>query len=126
MRSFFTSGYNESNYEERGGYTMISARLRVSSAAILSAAIAFASHASAQSYPSKPVRMIVASSAGSNPDTIARVVANGLSKTFGQQVLIDNRPGAGGNIGAEVAARGRGWLHDLPRAHQSQRQRDTL
>jgi len=84
---------------------MISARLQVSSAAILSAAIAFVSHASAQGYPSKPVRMIVASSAGSNPDTIARVVANGLSKTFGQQVLIDNRSGAGGNIGAEVAAR---------------------
>ena len=59
----------------------------------------------AQSYPAKPVRMIVASSAGSNPDTIGRVVAQGLGQVFGQQVIVDNRAGAGGNIGAEVAAR---------------------
>ena len=61
--------------------------------------------ASAQGYPTKPVRMIVASSAGSNPDTIGRVVENGLSQVFGQQVIVDNRAGAGGNIGAEAAAR---------------------
>src|SRR5687767_7813910 len=84
---------------------MTSSRLRVSTAFIACAAIAFASHAEAQSYPAKPVRMIVASSAGSNPDTVGRVVGNGLSKVFGQQVLVDNRAGAGGNIGAEVAAR---------------------
>jgi tripartite-type tricarboxylate transporter receptor subunit TctC len=59
----------------------------------------------AQSYPAKAVRLIVASSAGSNPDTIGRVLANALSQQFGQQVLVDNRAGAGGNIGAEVAAR---------------------
>lgn len=59
----------------------------------------------AQSYPAKPVRMIVASSAGSNPDTIGRVLANALSQHFGQQVVVDDRAGAGGNIGAEVAAR---------------------
>lgn len=65
----------------------------------------FAGAASAQSYPGKPVRMFVASSAGSNPDTAARVVANGLTKVFGQQIIVDNRAGAGGNIGAELAAR---------------------
>src|SRR5918993_3401535 len=84
---------------------MTSSRLRVFTASIACAAIALAPHASGQSYPSKPVRMIVASSAGSNPDTVGRVVGNGLSKVFGQQVLVDNRAGAGGNIGAEVAAR---------------------
>jgi tripartite-type tricarboxylate transporter receptor subunit TctC len=49
--------------------------------------------------------VIVASSAGSNPDTVARVVAEGLTQVFGQQVIVDDRAGAGGNIGAEVAAR---------------------
>jgi tripartite-type tricarboxylate transporter receptor subunit TctC len=49
--------------------------------------------------------LIVASSAGSNPDTVARVVADGLTQVFGQQVIVDDRAGAGGNIGAEVAAR---------------------
>jgi tripartite-type tricarboxylate transporter receptor subunit TctC len=58
-----------------------------------------------QGYPSKPVRIIVASSAGSNPDTVARVVASGLTPLLGQQMIVDNRAGAGGNIGAEVAAR---------------------
>src|SRR5688572_24753718 len=84
---------------------MTSAPLRVASAVVACASIAFASHAPAQSYPTKPVRMIVASSAGSNPDTVARVLGNGLSKTFGQQVIIDNRAGAGGNIGGEIASR---------------------
>lgn len=65
----------------------------------------FPDAASAQSYPAKPLRMFVASSAGSNPDTVARVVANGLSRVFAQQVVVDNRAGAGGNIGAELAAR---------------------
>jgi tripartite-type tricarboxylate transporter receptor subunit TctC len=51
------------------------------------------------------VRVVVASSAGSNPDIVGRVVANGLAQGFGQQVIVDNRAGAGGNIGAELAAR---------------------
>lgn len=61
--------------------------------------------ANAQSYPSKPLRMVVASSAGSNPDTIGRVLAQGLSQVLVQQVIVDDRAGAGGNIGAEVAAK---------------------
>jgi tripartite-type tricarboxylate transporter receptor subunit TctC len=60
----------------------------------------------AQSYPVKPVRLIVASSAGSNPDVLARIVAAGLAPLLGQQVIVENRAGAGGNIGAEIAARG--------------------
>jgi tripartite-type tricarboxylate transporter receptor subunit TctC len=61
---------------------------------------------SAQSYPVKPIRLIVASSAGSNPDVLARIVAAGLAPMLGQQVVVENRAGAGGNIGAEAAARG--------------------
>jgi tripartite-type tricarboxylate transporter receptor subunit TctC len=61
--------------------------------------------ATAQTYPAKPLRLIVATSAGSNPDTVARIVANALTPILGQQILVDNRAGAGGNIGAEIAAR---------------------
>lgn len=63
------------------------------------------SGASAQSYPAKPVRLIVASSPGSNPDVLARIVAAGMAQAIGQQIVVENRAGAGGNIGAEVAAR---------------------
>jgi tripartite-type tricarboxylate transporter receptor subunit TctC len=64
-----------------------------------------ASLVEAQPYPSKPVRVLIASSAGSNPDTLTRIIASGLTSALGQQVIVDNRAGAGGNIGAEVAAR---------------------
>jgi tripartite-type tricarboxylate transporter receptor subunit TctC len=57
------------------------------------------------SYPSKPVRMIVPSSAGGGTDIVARIIAPELSKRLGQQVVIDNRPGAGTMIGIEVAAK---------------------
>jgi tripartite-type tricarboxylate transporter receptor subunit TctC len=69
------------------------------------AASAFAATASAQAWPAKPVRIIVASSAGSNPDVLGRIVAAGLTHSLGQQFVVENRAGAGGNIGAEVAAR---------------------
>src|SRR5262245_41697219 len=58
-----------------------------------------------QQYPAKPVRIVVASSAGSNPDTVARILANGLTQALGQQIVVEDRAGAGGNIGAEAAAR---------------------
>jgi tripartite-type tricarboxylate transporter receptor subunit TctC len=69
------------------------------------AALAFTGVASAQNYPAKPIRVLIATSAGSNPDTVARIVATRLGTILGQQVIVDNRAGAGGNIGAEVAAR---------------------
>jgi tripartite-type tricarboxylate transporter receptor subunit TctC len=73
--------------------------------AVAIACVAAASAADAQSYPAKPLRMIVASSAGSNPDTIGRVLAQGLTQVLSQQVVVDDRAGAGGNIGAEIAAK---------------------
>jgi len=63
------------------------------------------SQPAAQPYPAKPLRVIVASSAGSNPDVLGRILAAGLTPVLGQQVVVENRAGAGGNIGAEVAAK---------------------
>ena len=64
-----------------------------------------ATSAAAQPYPAKVVRLLVPFSAGSGSDTIGRIYAGGLSEVFGQQVILENRAGAAGNIGAEIAAR---------------------
>lgn len=61
--------------------------------------------AAAQTYPDKPIRVIVPVPAGGTPDVVARMVAPGLSTLLGQQLVIDNRGGAGGLIGAELAAK---------------------
>ena len=61
--------------------------------------------AAAQTYPAKPIRLIVPFPPGGGNDTIARAVGQDLAKALGQQVVIDNRPGAGGALGAELAAR---------------------
>ena len=59
-------------------------------------------------FPARPVKLVVPAGAGGPTDVVARVLANGLTEAWGKQVLVENRPGAGGNPGAEVlAARGR-------------------
>jgi len=60
---------------------------------------------SAQEFPSKPVRFVVPYAAGGSGDLLARLLGNKLSAMWGQQVVIDNKPGAGGLIGTEFAAR---------------------
>jgi tripartite-type tricarboxylate transporter receptor subunit TctC len=60
---------------------------------------------SAQSYPSKPIRIIVTFPAGGPTDIVARAIGQKLQEAWGQPVLIDNRPGAGGNIGMAVVAK---------------------
>ena len=62
--------------------------------------------ANAAAYPARPVRFIVPSAPGGTPDIISRVLAAELSKQMGQQVVADNRPGAGGVIGMHMIARG--------------------
>lgn len=58
-----------------------------------------------QSYPTKIVRLVVPFTPGSGSDTIGRIVASGMTEVFGQQVIVDNRAGAAGNIGAAIAAK---------------------
>jgi len=59
----------------------------------------------AQTYPARPIKIIVPSPAGATTDTLVRMVAQKLQVKWGQPVIVDNRPGAGGNIGAEEAAK---------------------
>src|SRR5436190_21654451 len=67
--------------------------------------LAAAGVASAQNYPNRPVRMIVPYAVGGASDVTARIVAAKLAERLGQGVVVDNRTGAGGAIGTEMAAR---------------------
>ena len=59
----------------------------------------------AQDYPAKPVRFVVGFAAGGASDTLARIVAQKLTESWGQNVVVDNRTGAGGTIGADMVVR---------------------
>ena len=74
------------------------------SASLLFAAGLGACGASAQSYPNKQTRLVVPFPPGGPADILARTIGQSLSESWGQQVVIDNRAGAGGNIGSEIVA----------------------
>jgi tripartite-type tricarboxylate transporter receptor subunit TctC len=74
-------------------------------AACCAASCTLAAAQPAQPYPSRPIRLIIGQTTGTSVDTLVRVLSAKLGEQLGQQVVADNRPGAGGIIGAEIAAR---------------------
>src|SRR5436309_12267376 len=74
-------------------------------AAALFVAIAFSGGATAQGWPEKPVRFVVGFTPGGPSDILARALGQKLAESWGQQVVIENRPVAGGNIAAELVAK---------------------
>src|SRR6267378_4569268 len=73
-------------------------------AGLIAAGAMVAAPAAAQTYPNKPVRMVIAFPAGGSIDTLGRILAQKLAEAWGQNVVVENRPGAGGNLGAAAAA----------------------
>ena len=80
-------------------------RKAVFGAGIATVALAIGQTALAQVYPSKPIRIVVPFLAGGSVDTTGRTFAQKFTDAWGQQVVVDNRPGAGGNIGADAVAK---------------------
>ncbi len=87
---------------------------RAAGAAGVALAAAFCTPAFAQAWPAKPVRWVVPFSSGGVADIPARIIGQKLSETLGQQIVIENRPGAGGTLGSDAVARatpdGYSWL----------------
>src|SRR5438445_9488179 len=83
---------------------MRAVRVRALIVALILALAAFEGTA-AQDFPAKPVRFVVPYAAGGSGDLLARLLGDKLSALWGQQVVVDNKPGAGGMIGTEFAAR---------------------
>src|SRR3954466_16105201 len=71
----------------------------------LAAALCQALPAQAQPFPSKPMRIVVPFAPGGATDVLARMFGGEMQKSWGQPVVVENKPGAGGNIGAEIGAK---------------------
>jgi tripartite-type tricarboxylate transporter receptor subunit TctC len=78
---------------------------RAACAALAGLLLSFPLLAAGQAYPSKPIRLVVPFPPGGSLDVIARAIGQKLTEAWGQSVVIDNRPGAGGNIGADLVAK---------------------
>ena len=95
-------------------------------AAFACCVLPFALADAAQPFPTKPVRLIIAASAGSGSDTIGRIIALGLGKPFGYQVVVENRAGAANLIGVEVASRAPADGYTLLLVHMGTAANETL
>ena len=73
--------------------------------AVVFSALAFASAVEAQDYPSRPITLVCPLAAGSTTDILARVLADGLTRALGQNVIVDDRPGAGGTVAMRQVAK---------------------
>ncbi len=81
------------------------AKLNVFVLAVAGLLLALPPGAQADNYPSRPIKLLVGASAGGTTDTMARAIAQPLSASLGQPVLVENRPGAGGNLAADTVAK---------------------
>ncbi len=79
--------------------------IRAVAAALAGLLLTLPSYAAELAYPSKPIRLVVPFPAGGSLDVVARAIGQKLTMAWGQPVIIDNRPGAGGNIGADLVAK---------------------
>jgi tripartite-type tricarboxylate transporter receptor subunit TctC len=87
-----------------GGIAMLSRRIFLASIALFAPPVR-SPVAGPQTYPTRPVRLIVGFTPGSAPDIVARLMGQWLSERVGQPFIVENRPGAGTNIGTEVVVR---------------------
>ena len=78
---------------------------RIIKAILIAALLVVSTASSAQSYPSKPIHIIVPYPAGGTSDILARTIGQRLSESFGQPVIVENKPGANGNVGADLVAK---------------------
>ncbi len=85
--------------------TSTKSRFRFLGAVLIAGGLTAAGGVDAQSYPVRPIRMVIPFSAGGATDVPGRIIAQKLSGAMGQQVIIDNRPGAGGVIGSQIVAK---------------------
>src|SRR5688572_22867861 len=81
------------------------ARLACQLFCLLLSPLAAAQQPAAPAYPNRPITIVVGFSAGGSTDIVARLVGEELRKAFGQNVIVENKPGAGGNIGADLVAK---------------------